>query len=123
MQQSCKWCGRLHPFGFVCSMKPQKHRKNTRAQKFRNTGEWKRTRRDVNERDLYLCRLCLREGKLNPHELSTHHIIPLEETMDYATDVDWCVTLCDSHHKASDAGEYSREELHQLALTSPSLPK
>lgn len=122
MQQSCKYCGRIHPIDFICPMKPQKHRKNTKAQRFRNTGEWKRCRANVNRRDIFLCRLCLRERKLEPHGLSTHHIIPLEESMDYATDEDWCITLCDRHHKAADAGEYDREELHQLALAVPILP-
>lgn len=122
MQMSCKWCGRIHPIDFVCPMKPQKHRKNTRAQRFRNTGEWRRTRSNVNKRDLYLCRLCLREGRLNPEGLSTHHIIPLEETMAYATKEDWCITLCDSHHKQADAGDYGRDELHRLAMEPPKLP-
>ena len=123
MYQSCKWCGRLHPMGYVCPMKPQKHRKNTKAQRFRNTGVWKRTRASVNARDLFLCRLCLRERKLEPYGLSTHHIIPLEESMDYATDEEWCITLCDSHHKAADAGAYDREDLHLLAMEPPKLPQ
>ena len=104
-------------------MKPQKHRKNTKAQLFRNTAAWKRTRAEVNRRDIFLCRLCLRERILQPYGLSTHHIIPLEETMDYATDVDWCITLCDAHHKAADDGLYSRDELHDLAIVSPALPE
>ena len=122
MLQSCKWCGRMHPFGFTCPKKPQPHRKNTRAQRFRNTTAWKCTREAVNKRDLHLCRLCLRRGVLEPNGLSTHHIIPLEETMDYATDEDWCITLCDNDHKAADRGEYSRQELHELAMTRPRLP-
>lgn len=122
MLQSCKWCGRLHPMDFQCPAKPQKHRKNTRAQRFRNTSAWKNTRRDVNKRDLFLCRMCLLERKLEPNGLSTHHIIPLEESMDYSTDEDWCITLCDSHHKAADAGEYGRDELHRLAISPPILP-
>lgn len=122
MQQSCKWCGGIHPMGFLCPAKPQKHRKNTKAQRFRNTSEWKHTRQNVNGRDIYLCRLCLQERKLQPEGLSTHHIIPLEESMDYATEEDWCITLCGAHHKAADAGAYDREELHQLAMEPPKLP-
>ena len=122
MQQSCKWCGRMHPIGFACPMKPQKHRKNTKAQRFRNTAEWRHTRTAVNKRDLYLCRLCLRDGRLNTFELSTHHIIPLEEDMQYATVEDWCITLCEAHHRAAEAGEYDKDELHQLAMKVPLLP-
>lgn len=122
MYQSCKWCGRIHPMDFACPKKPQPRRKHTRAQRFRNTSEWRRTRAAVNKRDLFLCRLCLRDRRLNSEELSTHHIIPLETSMDYATDEDWCITLCDQHHKAADAGTYDRDELHKLAMEVPVLP-
>ena len=122
MQQSCKWCGRLHDLGYVCPQKPPSRRKNTAAQRFRNTSAWRRTRRAVNKRDLFLCRLCLRDRRLNSEGLSTHHIIPLEVSMDFATEEDWCITLCDQHHKAADAGGYDRDELHKLALEDPVLP-
>lgn len=123
MMQSCKWCGRMHPLGFNCPKKPPSRRKNTAAQRFRNTVAWKRTRVAVNERDLHLCRLCLQRGVLEYDGLSTHHIIPLEETMDHATDEEWCITLCDPDHKAADRGEYSREDLHKLAISLPRLPE
>lgn len=116
MQQSCKWCGRMHPLGFECPMKPQKRRKNTRAQRFRNTSEWRQTRARVNQRDGHLCRLCLLAGKIEYENLSTHHIIPLEESMDYAADDDWCITLCEMHHKDAEAGKYDRDELHHIAM-------
>lgn len=120
--QSCKYCGRMHPLDYDCPKKPPKRRRNTKAQRFRNTMAWKETRARVNERDLHLCRLCLLDGKLQYEGLSTHHIIPLELTMDYATNDDWCITLCDSHHKAADAGKYNRPELHKLAMEPPKLP-
>lgn len=123
MLQSCKWCGRIHPFGFNCPTRPPKRRKNTAAQRFRNTYEWRQTRERVNSRDGHLCRLCLLGGDLVMDGLSTHHIIPLDETMDHAVDDDWCITLCEDHHKAAEAGEYGREMLHRLAITPLSLPE
>lgn len=123
MLQSCKWCGRMHPLGFVCPMKPQKRRKNTEAQRFRNTYEWRQTRKRVNRRDGHLCRLCLLAGEIVYEGLSTHHIIPLEETMDYAADDDWCITLCDTHHKEAEDGQHDREMLHQLAMAPLSIPE
>lgn len=122
MLQSCKWCGRMHPVGFDCPRKPQKFRKNTRAQRFRNTAAWRRTRDNVNERDGHLCRLCLLKGELQYEDLSTHHIIPLEETMEYADDEDWCITLCDTHHRQAEAGTPDRETLHKLAMEPLRLP-
>lgn len=123
MLQSCKWCGRMHPLGFVCPMKPQKHRKNTQAQKYRDTYEWRQTRKRVNSRDGNLCRLCLLAGEIVIDGLSTHHIIPLEETMEYAADDDWCITLCDKHHQEAEDGKYDRQMLHQLALAPLRLPE
>lgn len=122
MLQSCKWCGRMHPVGFACPRKPQKLRKNTRAQRFRNTAAWRRTRENVNERDGHLCRLCLLKGELQYEDLSAHHIIPLEETMDYADDEDWCITLCDTHHRKAEAGTPDRETLHKLAMEPLRMP-
>lgn len=122
MLRSCKYCGKMHPLGYECKMKPQRHRKNTRAQRFRNTSAWRETRHNVNQRDGHLCRLCLLHGRIQYDDLSTHHIIPLEETMDYATDEDWCITLCGDHHREADAGKMDREMLHRLALEPLRLP-
>lgn len=55
-------------------------------------------------------------------DLSTHHIIPLEETMDYADAEEWCITLCGTHHEEAERGDHDREALHQLALTPLCLP-
>ena len=112
----------MHHLGFVCPKKPPKHRKNTQAQRFRNTVAWRETRGRVNERDGHLCRLCLLAGEIQYEDLSTHHIIPLEETMEYATDDDWCITLCDTHHREAEAGKVSREALHRLAMEPLRLP-
>lgn len=123
MLQSCKYCGRTHPLGYACPLKPQKRRKNTAAQRFRNTSEWRQTRARVNRRDGHLCRLCLLAGRINYEKLSTHHIIPLEETMDYAANDDWCITLCDTHHEEAENGEHDREMLHGLAMEPLRLPE
>ena len=123
MLQSCKYCGRMHPLGYVCSLKPQKHRKNTRAQRFRNTWEWRQTRARVNKRDGHMCRLCLLAGEIEYEDLSTHHIIPLEESMDYAADDNWCITLCERHHREAENGEHDRALLHQLAMEPLKLPE
>lgn len=116
MLQSCKWCGRMHPLGFTCQKKPKKRRKNTEAQRFRDSYRWRLTRKHVNERDGHMCRLCLLAGEIVVDGLSTHHIIPLEETMEYAEDADWCITLCDTHHEEAERGDHDREMLHRLAM-------
>lgn len=125
MMRSCKWCGRLHHVGYECPAKPKPRsnykRRLTEARAFRNTSEWRRVRAEVNERDAHLCRLCLAAGIRCDQGLSTHHIIPLVETLDYASDPDWIITLCQMHHEAADAGDYNRTELHWLAMSPAKL--
>ena len=115
MHQSCKYCGRLHPIGYECPKKPPKRKHNTDAVRFRNTKAWARKRAEVNERDHYLCRLCLEERQVTSHGLETHHIIPLEEDIAYALEDDYLITLCVDHHKAADRGIYERDYLMRLA--------
>lgn len=125
MMRSCKWCGRMHPVGYECQAKPKQRndyrRRQTDARAFRNTAQWRRVRAEVNERDAYLCRLCLAAGARCDEGLSTHHIIPLVETLDYAADPEWIITLCHDHHERADHGEYSRDELHLLAIADPNM--
>ena len=70
-----------------------------------------------------MCRLCLLAGEIEYEDLSTHHIIPLEETMDHAADDDWCITLCERHHREAENGEHDRALLHQLAMEPLKLPE
>lgn len=123
--RSCKWCGRMHPVGYECPKKPKPNsnykRRLTEARSFRNTAAWRRIRAEVNERDAHLCRVCLAAGIRCDEGLSTHHIIPLVETLDYASDPDWIITLCQEHHEAADAGAFNRSELHWLAMTPPKI--
>ena len=42
--------------------------------------------------------------------------------MEHAADPDWCITLCDQHHKEADAGQHDRQALHELAMFLPRLP-
>lgn len=114
--QSCQYCGRMHPVGFTCTRKPQKRRKNTEAQRFRDSYQWRKTRKNVNDRDGHMCRICLLAGEIVIEGLSTHHIIPLEETMDYADVEEWCITLCEPHHEEAERGDFDREMLHRLAM-------
>ncbi len=127
MMRSCKWCGRMHPVGYECPAKPKQRndyrRRLTDARAFRNTAEWRRVRAEVNERDAHLCRLCLASGVRSDVGLSAHHIIPLVETLDYAADPEWIITLCHDHHERADHGEYSRDELHLLAIADPNMTR
>ena len=118
MLKSCHYCGRIHAANVICSKKPQYHKHGNRvAESIRSSYAWCKKRKEIGERDHYLCRLCLQNGTLTYDGIETHHIIPLEESTEYAFDNDWLINLCVKHHKMAERGEYDRDELHRLAMT------
>lgn len=88
----------------------------------RSGAKWTRKSLEIRERDKFLCRLCLAEGKVNYEHIEVHHIIPLVENADCAYDNDWLISLCAEHHKQADAGKIDRRYLHELALAYPPYP-
>ena len=68
----------------------------------------------VKERDHYLCRMCLAEGRITRDNLSVHHIVPLHEQFDLRLDDENLVTLCGKCHRLADAGAISREKLREI---------
>ena len=127
MLKSCKYCGRIHPEGYICPAKPRYDKPRlTRNDKFRRTAAWLHTREAVLDRDYHMCRIC-NEGSYgtyagqscNSRQLSVHHIVPLSENFDLRTDEDNLLTCCAWHHKMCDDGEIPREYQRELAKTSP----
>ena len=59
MLKSCKYCGRIHPRGYICPKKPKqaKHR-NSKTSGFRKTHTWQKKREQIVRRDFHLCRVC-----------------------------------------------------------------
>lgn len=59
-------------------------------------------------------------GRLyNNPKLSVHHIRKLSKCWEKRLDNDNLITLCEVHHRRADAGEYSVEELEELAKYPP----
>ena len=125
MLKSCKYCGRVHPSGYICPAKPVRHQKirNSAADKFRKTDAWQHKRLYILDRDYNMCRICndgkygrfLRDGR----SLQVHHIEPLEEDYDRRLDDDNLLTTCWMHHEMAEAGRIPRDYQHQLTETSP----
>lgn len=120
--KSCSYCGRTHPVGYECPMKPKHRAKdmNTAASKTRSSSRWQRTRDLVKQRDSYLCQLCIRDypgtiRHLEHDHLSVHHIIPLEADESKAFDFDNLITLCNVHHEMAEGGGISVKELLEIA--------
>ena len=55
MLKSCKYCGRIHPRGYICPKKPKqaKHR-NSKTSGFRKTYTWQKKREQIVRRDFHL---------------------------------------------------------------------
>lgn len=127
MQVSCKWCGRVHPRGYICPRKPARTKHGTAQTAVRNTYRWQKTRAAVYQRDRGLCRLCLAEGRITTSNLQAHHIIPLEESTATAYDMDWIITLCSGNgsscHERAERGDVSRSLLHSLAMGPVATPE
>lgn len=123
MLRSCKYCGRVHPTGYVCTMRPKdrKHR-DEKIDRFRKTTAWTHKRAEILERDGHRCRMCDAEmapRRYNPGRLSVHHIEPLAERWDLRLE-DWnLLTVCDRHHEEAERGGYDRSYLHELARVPP----
>lgn len=126
MLKSCKYCGRIHPRGYICLKKPKaaKH-KNSKAAAFRNTSAWRKKRKQIFRRDFHLCRVC-NEGSYDVFgvpgldlDLQVHHIEPLEERFDLRLDDGNLLTCCSRHHRLAEDGDIPRDYLHDLAVTSP----
>jgi len=70
---------------------------------YKNQGWYKKAahrkwRQQVMQRDNWLCQECLRQNRLTP-ATEAHHIIPLEDRLDLALDVDNGEGLCWKCHE------------------------
>ncbi|MGN0512752.1 MAG: HNH endonuclease [Lachnospiraceae bacterium] len=115
MLKSCKYCGKIHDSKYDCGKKPKKKKRYSNQISFRNTAEWKRKAKEIKERDVYQCRICMANGVINAKELEVHHIEPLEECYDKRLDDDNLITLCRYHHEKCESGAIEREYQHMLA--------
>lgn len=114
MLVSCKYCGGLHERGTVCPKKPVDNKKGTKMDKFRWSKSWQKKRLEINERDKFLCQVCLQEGKYNYKDLSVHHIDSLLERWDKRLDNCNLITLCREHHEEAERGEIDKDYLFKL---------
>ena len=115
MLKSCKYCGHIHDSKYDCGSKPKRSKENTEQTRLRTCRKWNKTRKQVNDRDHFICRVCFARGVIHADGLETHHIVPLAEDDSLAYEEDNLITLCVEHHKAADKGLIARAELTALA--------
>ena len=119
MLKSCSYCGKIHDSKYICSKKPNKKKQISEADKFRWTSIWKKKTKEIKERDLYLCQICIRElyntlVKYNTENLSVHHNVPLNEDYNKRLDNKNLLTVCDYHHEMCESGKIPREEVQVI---------
>lgn len=110
MLKSCKYCGRIHDIKYICPRKPVRKKKDNMILRFRNSNSWKKKRREIKERDLYLCQICIRnlydtKVRMNGKDISVHHAVSLEQDFSKRLDDGNLLTLCERHHKMAEDGE------------------
>lgn len=118
MLVSCSKCGRIHERN-KCTIKNKRvyHKGDSRADKYRNTADWKRVRGSVVTRDKHLCQCCIRHmygytSRIYDNKLiEVHHITPINEGWGLRNDPSNLISLCVHHHKMADRGEIPRSEL------------
>ena len=119
MLKSCQYCGRIHDSKFDCGKRPQKKRNISEADRFRWTSKWQKKRREIKERDNFICQICLREmydpeRKFETDNLSVHHMIPVEEDWDKRLDNNNLLTICEKHHIMAEQGDIPREVIKKI---------
>ena len=121
---SCARCGRIHAYG-QCPKAPEPKARyynpeaRTDAQRFRSSRTWQRKAEEVKERDKYLCRLCLFNGRINNRDLSVHHITPINEAKEKRLDNDNLITLCNDCHMKVEGDDQYTDLLRRLAISPP----
>lgn len=112
----CKYCGKIHHSNLYCGRKPQyKKDKDNKVNKFHSSYPWTRKAKEIRSRDI-VCKVCLDEKRVEPKELSVHHIIPLSKQEGWENRLaNWnLITLCSRHHEEAEKGEISKERLFSL---------
>ena len=119
MLKSCSYCGGIHPRGYQCPSKPRRNKQPTYIDKFRWSKAWQHKRKYINQRDKYLCQVCIRERyntqlKYNFNELEVHHITPIVDDWHRRLDDDNLISICNYHHKMAERGEIPKQELWNI---------
>lgn len=120
MFKVCSQCGGIHDFN-ADPCQAGRIKKDTEAVRFRNTSRWQRKRKEIRERDKYLCQVCLIDAyetqRMYTYDnIEVNHIIPIKEDANKALDNDNLISLCSPHHKMAGKGQIPRSVL--VALTN-----
>ena len=115
MYKACSKCGKIHDINKRCYVGDNFRKKDTKANKFRRTKEWRCKSEEIREDSKYLCSICLNNNIYNYDLLEVHHITPLEEDITRGLDNYNLICLCNGHHRLAEDGKIDRDYLFKLA--------
>ena len=100
-------------------MRPKEFKKDTKANRFRNSAAWIKKREEIRERDNNLCQACIRElegtkVKYNSSLLSVHHAISIHKDYGRRLDDDNLITLCAYHHDQAEKGRIKYQVIKNI---------
>ena len=128
MKKACRYCGKYHDRGEMCPKKPKYFCDASSAEyKFRSSFKWRVKREEIKKRDNYQCLVCRANlsgtiRRLNPYELSVHHITPLREDISMGLNDGNLITLCRYHHEQAESGKIPRKILFDLVKNLQCIP-
>lgn len=106
--------------GHICPYRNTTYqKKDTKANRFRNSKAWLKKSKEIRTRDKYLCQVCINNlyntiNTYNYDKLEVHHITSIEEDYNRRLDNDNLITLCNTHHKMAEMGKIPKEVLYDL---------
>jgi 5-methylcytosine-specific restriction enzyme A len=119
--KSCSYCGRIHKRGQQCPSKPNVRRKrDSKADRFRNTNAWKKKRNYIKQRDKHLCQVCIRNlyntyKQYNYEDVQVHHIVPIVEDYELRLENTNLISLCRNHHELAESNQIPKKVLFNIA--------
>lgn len=119
MKIKCAYCGMIHAKTFDCGKRTAKKKMRYDKEKFRSTAAWQKKAEEIKERDNYLCQVCIRnlyhtKDRINTHNLSVHHAIPLNKDYELRLRNDNLITSCEQHHQMMEAGTIPLDEVKEI---------
>ena len=116
MYKACKYCGRIHPFGYICRKKPKRTiYRGGEERKLRSTNAWTKKSKEIREKAQGLCEVCRDKGAYTYTSLEVHHIEKVRDDKSKLLDNYNLICLCVEHHKQADNGKIDKEYLRKLA--------
>ena len=119
MLKSCNRCGGIHDINATCNKGRNFKKKDSQASRFRDEYSWKQKRKQIKERDKYLCKVCRADifhttYLYNYSKIEVHHIISLEQDYSKRLEDDNLITLCSYHHHLAEIGKIPVNILQML---------